>query len=68
MDPQSRLRIIDTLSLVVAIVAFIGIGYILFTDNFQFFFNWKLIVWVGIISVISFILVRKRQNIFAETL
>lgn len=68
MDAQSKIRIIDTLSLVVAIVAFIGIGYILFTDNFQFFFNWKLLVWVGIISTISFILVRKRQNIFAETL
>ncbi|MBI2126335.1 MAG: hypothetical protein HYU02_03355 [Thaumarchaeota archaeon] len=68
MDAQSKIRIIDTLSFVVAIIAFVGIGYILFTDNFQFFFNWKLIVWVGIISAISFILVRKRQNIFAETL
>ena len=68
MDAHSKIRIIDTLSLAVAMVAFLGIGYILFTDNFQFFFNWKLIVWVGVISVISFILVRKRQDIFAGTL
>ena len=68
MDAESKIRIIDTLSVLVAIISFVGIGYILFTDNFQFMFNWKLIIWVLAVSVVSFVLVRKRQDVFAETL
>lgn len=68
MDAESKIRVIDTLSIAVALISFVGIGYILFTDNFQFLFNWKLILWVLGISIVSFLLVRKRQDIFAETL
>lgn len=68
MDAQRKLRLIDTLTFLVTVVAFAGMAYILIMDNFQFLFNWKLLLWVGAISIVSFFLIRKRQNVFAETL
>ncbi|HEY4674059.1 MAG TPA: hypothetical protein VIH03_07825 [Nitrososphaerales archaeon] len=68
VDAQSKLRIIDIVSLLISLVAFAGVAYILILDNFQFLFNWKILLWVGIISVVSFFLIRKRQRIFRETL
>lgn len=68
MDAQSKLRIIDSLSFLLSLVAFAGVAYILVLDNFQFMFNWKILLWVGAISIVSFFLIRKRQSIFRETL
>jgi hypothetical protein len=68
MDAQSKLRIIDSLSFLLSLVAFAGVAYILILDNFQFVFNWKILLWVGAISIVSFFLIRKRQRIFRETL
>ncbi|MBM3897243.1 MAG: hypothetical protein FJ358_01785 [Thaumarchaeota archaeon] len=68
MDAQSKLRIIDSLSLLLSLIAFAGVAYILILDNFQFLFNWKILLWVGAISIISFFLIRRRQRIFRETL
>ena len=68
MDAQSKLKIIDILSLLLSVVAFTGVAYILILDNFQFLFNWKVLLWVGAISAVSFFLIRKRSRIFRETL
>ena len=68
MDAHSKLRIVDTISLLLSLVTFAGVAYILILDNFQFLFNWKILLWVGAISAVSFFLIRKRQRIFRETL
>ncbi len=68
MTIQRKIQIIDLLSLLLFFVMISGALLILTQDNFQFFFNIRLLGFVGILAVLGIILMRKRQDYFAETL
>ncbi len=68
MTIQRKIQIIDLLSLLLFFVMISGAFLILTQDNFQFFFNIRLLGFVGILAVLGIILMRKRQDYFAETL
>lgn len=56
------------LSMLLFFIMMTGVLIILVQDNFQFFFNIRLLAFVGVLSIIGLILMRKRQDLFAETL
>ena len=68
MDVYQKLRLIDMLSMLLFFIMMTGVLIILVQDNFQFFFNIRLLAFVGVLSIIGLILMRKRQDLFAETL
>ena len=68
MTIRRKIQIIDLLSLLLFFVMVSGALLILTQDNFQFFFNIRLLAFVGILGVLGIILMRKRQDYFAETL
>ena len=65
---KNKIKIIDSISTIVSMIMITGIIYILYLDDFQFFFNIRLIVFTIIFSIIGFYLGRKRLDLFAETL
>lgn len=68
MNIKKKIKIIDLLSSFFALIMIYGIITILIEDDFQFFFNIRLIIFVTIMSIIGLILNKKRQDLFSETL
>jgi hypothetical protein len=68
MEPKIKMRFIEVLQLMHTIAMIIGVVYILILDNFQFFFNWHLMLFMGVFIISGFFLNRERQNAFEKTL
>jgi len=67
-DIKNKIKIIDSISTIVSMIMITGIIYILYSTDFQFFFNIRLIIFTIIFAIIGFYLGRKRIDLFAETL
>ena len=68
MNVKRKIRMIDLLSSFFTLIMIFGMVTILIEDDFQFFFNIRLIIFVTIMSIIGLLLNKKRQDLFSETL
>tara|TARA_B100001179_G_C18416468_1_gene328325 strand:- start:286 stop:501 length:216 start_codon:yes stop_codon:yes gene_type:complete len=68
MNVKRKIRMIDLLSSFFTLIMIFGMATILIEDDFQFFFNVRLIIFVTIMSIIGLLLNKKRQDLFSETL
>ena len=68
MNINRKIRIIDLLSSFFILIMIFGVTTILIEDDFQFFFNIRLIIFATIMSIIGLLLNKKRQDLFSETL